>query len=406
MIATDNVKETDYKKGVEIEMDKCKSVLFFFHYSDANSGGIRSMLDLIDHFLELGNIKMYAAFPELNGTAIPYLQKKGVEVLNLRHVPWNTLYTGSKWDALRNFPRRFRSQCRNLIFLAKVGEIVRKEKIDCIYSNTFACVAGALCSKVYKLKHIWHVREFGLQDHYMYPLFGWKCFYHLLNHWTDKIIVISESLRDRYLPFVPGNKISVIYDDISPVFINDTRTPSGDCVNILIAGTVQPGKRQIEAIQATQAAKEMGCNVHLYIAGGGQPSYMKLLKEYVQQHNMESYMTFLGHVINMNQLRSKMDIGLVCSQSEAFGRVTVEGMLSHMAMIGARSAGTSELIRHGETGYLYELGNYMDLAEQIAALCKDEALRDTIAEGGYQSAKERFTQGQCADAIWRMIQDI
>lgn len=387
-------------------MDKYKSVLLFFHYNDANNGGVRSMLDLIDRFLELGDIKMYAVFPNLEGTAIPYLLEKGIEVLDLRHSPWNVRSTDNKWDAIRRFPRLLISQGRNLIFLIKIGKIIRREQIGCIYSNTFACLAGAVCSKVYGLKHIWHIREFGMQDHNMYPLFGWKSFYYLLNHWTDKIICISESLRQRYVPFVCADKLNVIYDDVSTAFINDTKFSDEECTNILIAGTVQPGKRQMEALQAVKTATEMGCKVHLYLAGDGIPSYIQSLKEYVQLHKMDSYVSFLGHVKNMNKLREKMDIGLVCSQSEAFGRVTVEGMLSHMAMIGARSAGTSELICHGETGYLYELGNHQELAEYIAELCQNKLMRTTIAEKGYQFAKDRFTRGQCAEAIWRIIQEI
>lgn len=387
-------------------MDKHRSVLFFFHFSDANNGGIRSMLDVIDSFLELGNIKMYAAFPDLNGSAIPYLQERGVEVLPFCHATWNVLSTGSWLKSVRQLPRRLFLQHKNLIFLIKVGKIIKEENIDCIYSNTFACLAGALCSKVYNCKHIWHIREFGMQDHNMYPLFGFKALYYLLNHWTDKVIVISKSLLQRYSPYVHSDKMSVIYDDISPAFINDTRNVSGDCINVLMAGTVQPGKRQLEAIRATELAKKNGCDIHLFIAGGGLPDYMHSLEKYIKQHDMDSYVTFLGYVTDMNSLRSKMDIGLVCSQSEAFGRVTVEGMLSHLAMIGARNAGTSELICHGQTGCLYELGNYTELAEQIMSLCKDEEFRSTVAEKGYRFAKERFTQGYCAESIRRIIFDI
>lgn len=384
-------------------MDKHKSVLLFFHYCDANNGGVRSMLDLIDRFLELGNIKIYAAFPGLEGSAITYLRDKGIEVLDFCHATWNVRANKSIWSTMKKFPRLL---VKNLIFLIKIGKILRREHIDCIYSNTFACVAGALCSKTYHIKHIWHIREFGMQDHNMRPMFGWKSFYYLLNHWTDKIICISESLRQRYIPFIQDNKIHVVYDDISPAFINDRKHSAGECTNILIAGTIQPGKRQLEALQAVTMVIEAGYNVHLYIAGSGLMSYMQLLQEYVQLHKIDSHVSFLGHIENMNQLREKMDIGLVCSQSEAFGRVTIEGMLSHMAMIGARCAGTNELISHGETGFLYELGNSQELAKQIVELCQNNTLRTTIAEKGYQFAKERFTKGQCAETIWHMLLEI
>ena len=52
-----------------------------------------------------------------------------------------------------------------------------------------------------------------------------------------------------------------------------------------------------------------------------------------------------------------MDIALVASCSEAFGRVTVEAMLAGMLVIGADVAGTSELICDGVNGILYEDDN-------------------------------------------------
>jgi glycosyltransferase involved in cell wall biosynthesis len=59
------------------------------------------------------------------------------------------------------------------------------------------------------------------------------------------------------------------------------------------------------------------------------------------------------------------DVVLMCSRSEGFGRVTVEGMLAGKVVIGARSGATTELIQDGVTGLLYTLGDYKELANKI-----------------------------------------
>ena len=59
------------------------------------------------------------------------------------------------------------------------------------------------------------------------------------------------------------------------------------------------------------------------------------------------------------------NVVLVCSRNEAFGRVTVEGMLAGRPVVGARCAATAELIEDGVNGFLYAHGNAKDLAEKI-----------------------------------------
>ena len=60
-----------------------------------------------------------------------------------------------------------------------------------------------------------------------------------------------------------------------------------------------------------------------------------------------------------------MDLELVCSQNEAFGRVTVEAMMNMNPVIGADRGATKELIRDKYNGLLYKEGDYIDLANKI-----------------------------------------
>lgn len=55
---------------------------------------------------------------------------------------------------------------------------------------------------------------------------------------------------------------------------------------------------------------------------------------------------------------------------EPFGRVVVEGMLSARPVIASRAGGPMEMIRHGETGWLFSPGDAADLAS---------VLRDVLA---------------------------
>ena len=386
-------------------MGRRRNVLFIFHCSDLNNGGVRSMIDVLDRLIEEGHINVFAAFPEINGTAQEYLRVHGAEIVPFRLATWHHQRTGNVIKDFTDVVGILLRQYRNLGFMLRIGRYIQENKIDCVYTNTFGTYVGALCKKRFGIPHIWHIREFGEEDHNMKPLFGWGEFYRLVNQYTDHIFVISQSLYERYKVVINCEMMSVVYDDVSPEYIVEKHDRT-ETLNILIAGTLQPGKKQLDAIKIVELSNKTNSNLHLFIAGMGDEKYEKTLKGYITDHNLQDVITFLGYVRDMNDLRKKMDVGIVCSQSEAFGRVTVEGMLAHMLMIGANTAGTRELIQNGETGYLYEPGNIEEAAEIISCINKDRSLLDTIAERSYEYAKRTFANGKCAKAISKTIIDL
>lgn len=101
-----------------------------------------------------------------------------------------------------------------------------------------------------------------------------------------------------------------------------------------------------------------------------------------------------------------MDIALVASCSEAFGRVTVEAMLAGMLVIGADVAGTSELICDGVNGILYEAGNLESLEKTIETVIHDADKMRKIAQNGHITAINDYTIGKCSEEIYKIMQEL
>ena len=101
-----------------------------------------------------------------------------------------------------------------------------------------------------------------------------------------------------------------------------------------------------------------------------------------------------------------LDILCVCSRREAFGRVTVEGMLSGCLVIGADTAGTVEVLDDGKAGILYHAGNPDDLADHIASALQDPQAMRQLARRGQNYARQTYTAGRNADEVHALYEEV
>lgn len=69
---------------------------------------------------------------------------------------------------------------------------------------------------------------------------------------------------------------------------------------------------------------------------------------------------------------------------ETWGCLTVEAMAAGIPVLGVNLGGNKELIEHGINGYLYEPGNYDDMAEGLAYCIKH---RKILGDNGREAAK-------------------
>jgi glycosyltransferase involved in cell wall biosynthesis len=77
----------------------------------------------------------------------------------------------------------------------------------------------------------------------------------------------------------------------------------------------------------------------------------------------------------------------MCSDAEAFGRVTVEAMRAGLPVCGTDAGGTPEIIDPGVNGLLSPAGDADALAANLMALESDEDLRRSLAVRAMETAR-------------------
>lgn len=173
----------------------------------------------------------------------------------------------------------------------------------------------------------------------------------------------------------------------------------------VVSGTIIKNKNQILVVQAAKRLLEEGYrNFEVWIAGTStslqvSKDYEKNIKNYIKDNCMEEHVKMLGYVKNMKEVRANGDVESVASKCEAFGRVTVEAMMSSMPVIAANAGANSELIVEGETGYLFKNNCVEELACVMKKVLENHDEIKRMGQRAYQVASENFTAERNAEEI-------
>jgi glycosyltransferase involved in cell wall biosynthesis len=118
--------------------------------------------------------------------------------------------------------------------------------------------------------------------------------------------------------------------------------------------------------------------------------------------------SFLGYVptIQIQDVYHSADIFINSSLSEALGMPILEAMASGIPVIGSEVGGIPELIRHGETGLLFQPGDPDSLAESIFRLIEEENLRQNLKTKAFQEIKRKYTWEKISEELIHKYQSL
>jgi glycosyltransferase involved in cell wall biosynthesis len=96
-----------------------------------------------------------------------------------------------------------------------------------------------------------------------------------------------------------------------------------------------------------------------------------------------------------------IDIFVLPSTSEALSNSLMEAMACGCCAVASRVGGNPELVSHGRTGLLFEVGNPADLADQLHSVVENTTFREDLARAGAAFIAGHFS---LADSTRRLQQ--
>ncbi len=157
---------------------------------------------------------------------------------------------------------------------------------------------------------------------------------------------------------------------------------------ILFVGTLEPRKNLSLLLEAFALLKARHRVPHMLVLVGGKGWYYEALFERASHLGLGQAVRFAGYAADgdLPYWYSAAEIFVYPSRYEGFGLPPLEAMACGTPVIASRASSLPEAV--GEAGLLVDPDDPQALAEAMAALLEDAALRETLRRAGLERAAQ------------------
>lgn len=171
---------------------------------------------------------------------------------------------------------------------------------------------------------------------------------------------------------------------------------------IALPGRLTRWKGQLLLIDALAKLKDLRFRALLIGSDQGRESYRVEVEEAARAAGLGDRVLVAGDCNDMPAAYMISDVVVSASTDpEAFGRVAAEGQAMGRPVLAPRHGAAPEIIRDGDTGWLFVPGNADSLAQVLrAALSLTQEERHALAQRATADMRERFsTDAMCAATL-------
>jgi len=168
-----------------------------------------------------------------------------------------------------------------------------------------------------------------------------------------------------------------------------------------VVAQLSPWKGQDTAIEALGALQREGIDAQLLLIGSAKfveratrfdnEAYVSALHELAAREGVAEHVSWLGEREDVPELMRALDVLLLPSWEEPFGRAVIEAMALEVPVIATDVGGPREIVREGREGLLLPPREPARWASAIARLAEDPQLAAQMGRAGRERAQLQFT---------------
>lgn len=178
-----------------------------------------------------------------------------------------------------------------------------------------------------------------------------------------------------------------------------SKTPKAQPARILYAGNLVASKGVdvlLRAMQILVGGEAIACRLRILGEGPERKSLEALARELRIADSVEWSNFVPQQAMPAEYGASTVAVLPSRGQAEGLGLTIVEALLAGCAVVATPAGGIPEVVQDGETGLLSRDGDAADLAEKIARLLRDPALRARLTQAGQARVRETYSAASAA----------
>ncbi|MFH1777503.1 MAG: glycosyltransferase [Candidatus Omnitrophota bacterium] len=276
-----------------------------------------------------------------------------------------------------------------------LSHIIKKHKINLVHANVSAGISllCAIAARIRKIPFVWHVRV--IYSGHLLDL--------ILSLLAIKIILISEAVKKRFRWFKKQDKFMVVYNGVDLQKFNPTvdkmhfRQKIGCAEDEFLVGSVgryHPFKSYEYFVRAASMVLKEWPKAKFLIVGlncSQDNKYLQYLRNLAGQLEIEDRVIFMEEQHNIPDVFAALDVFVLTSLEEPFGRVLIEAMASGKPVVAFKGGAVSEIIENEKTGFVVSAKDTAAMAEKIIYLLQNKDIAKTFGHRGRIRAEELFS---------------
>jgi glycosyltransferase involved in cell wall biosynthesis len=286
-----------------------------------------------------------------------------------------------------------------LINYFRLRRILKKEGITCIRVNDYynllgsmACLFGFRGSLITSVRFLPSAKPSLLNR-------IWSC---AAQRYSSRVIAVSAAVL-RQLPPSPRNLL--VYDPVDfPVNHPSLDPPADGKTHFIYLANYTWGKGQEWAIRAFVNAVREESSMELDFYGGDMGlekniRFRSELEKAVGKMGIRDKIHFHSFTPDVEFLIRSSHVLLNFSEAESFSLTCAEASFYVRPVIATRCGGPEELIVHGETGLLVDLGDLSGMTAALLRLHRDPTERLRMGQAGSERMRRVFTVREFVNAM-------
>lgn len=212
---------------------------------------------------------------------------------------------------------------------------------------------------------------------------------------SDGVTAVSKFLQKATIETFDFDDVEVIpnficgchYKRLEDSALRDELAPNGEKL-LTHVSNFRPVKRPVDCVEVFAKVKKRHPKTRLVMVGDGPERGACVYK--AEQLGVAEDVIFVGKQGKIADYLGVSDVFLLPSELESFGLAALEALACEVPVIATRIGGIPEVVSDGECGYLSEVGDTTNMAEDTSRLLEDENLQRAMGEKGRELAVQRY----------------